>query len=75
MDLKEMLSSLEVQERVWTKTERVTLLLNEMMKNVPPMLVSMMPLVLPFDIDSLNDEMIENYLETVKQVVNWVEEG
>lgn len=75
MDLREKLSTLEVQGKPLTKLERVKLLLNEMTKNLPPMMVSMMPLVLPFDINSLTEENITEYLNTVNEVVSWIEKG
>lgn len=45
-----------------------------MTENVPPFLAPMLYSVVPFDIENLTDEKLEEILTTIKEVVDWVEQ-
>lgn len=45
-----------------------------MMENVPPFLAPMLFSVIPFDIEDLTEEKLEEILVTIKEVVGWIEQ-
>ena len=45
-----------------------------MTENVPPFLAPMLYSVVPFDIEDLNEEKLEEILITIKEVVDWIEQ-
>ena len=74
MDLKEKLSTLVAQEKPSTKIEKVKTLWNKMTENVPPFLAPVLYSVIPFDIEELTEEKLEEILMTIKEVVDWIEQ-
>lgn len=44
-----------------------------MTENVPPFLAPMLYSVVPFDIEDLTEEKLEEILITIKEVVDWIE--
>ena len=74
MDLKEKLSVLVAQEKPLTRIERVKSLWNKMTENVPPFLAPMLYSVIPFDIEELTEEKLEEILTIIKEVVDWIEQ-
>ena len=74
MDLKEKLSILVAQEKPLTKVERVKTLWNKMTENVPPFLAPMLYSVIPFNIEDLTEEKLDEILTTIKEVVGWIEQ-
>ena len=45
-----------------------------MTENVPPFLAQMLYSVVPFDIEDLTEEKLEEILTTIKEVVDWIEQ-
>ena len=45
-----------------------------MTENVPPFLAPMLYSVVPFDIEDLTEEKLEEILTTIKEVVDWIEQ-
>lgn len=45
-----------------------------MIENVPPFLAPMLYSVVPFDIEDLTEEKLEEILITIKEVVDWIEQ-
>lgn len=45
-----------------------------MTENVPPFLAPVLYSVVPFDIDDLTEEKLEEILITIKEVVDWIEQ-
>lgn len=45
-----------------------------MTENVPPFLAPMLYSVVPFDIEDLTEEKLEEILITIKEVVDWIEQ-
>lgn len=45
-----------------------------MTENVPPFLAPVLYSVIPFDIEDLTEEKLEEILTTIKEVVDWVEQ-
>lgn len=45
-----------------------------MTENVPPFLAPMLFSVVPFDIEDLTEEKLEEILVTIKEVVGWIEQ-
>lgn len=45
-----------------------------MTENVPPFLAPVLFSVVPFDIEDLTDEKLEEILVTIKEVVDWIEQ-
>lgn len=45
-----------------------------MAENVPPFLAPMLYSVVPFDIEDLTEEKLEEILITIKEVVDWIEQ-
>lgn len=45
-----------------------------MTENVPPFLAPMLYSVVPFDIEELTEEKLEEILTTIKEVVDWIEQ-
>lgn len=45
-----------------------------MTENVPPFLAPMLYSVVPFDIEELTEEKLEEILITIKEVVDWIEQ-
>lgn len=45
-----------------------------MTENVPPFLAPMLYSVVPFDIEDLTEQKLEEILITIKEVVDWIEQ-
>lgn len=45
-----------------------------MTENVPPFLAPVLYSVIPFDIEDLTEEKLEEILVTIKEVVDWIEQ-
>ena len=45
-----------------------------MTENVPPFLAPVLFSVIPFDIEELTEEKLEEILVTIKEVVDWIEQ-
>ena len=45
-----------------------------MTENVPPFLAPVLYSVVPFDIEELTEEKLEEILVTIKEVVDWIEQ-
>ena len=45
-----------------------------MTENVPPFLAPMLYSVIPFDIEELTEEKLEEILTIIKEVVDWIEQ-
>ena len=45
-----------------------------MTENVPPFLAPVLYSVVPFDIEDLTEEKLEEILTTIKEVVDWIEQ-
>ena len=45
-----------------------------MTENVPQFLAPMLYSVVPFDIENLTEEKLEEILITIKEVVDWIEQ-
>ena len=45
-----------------------------MTENVPPFLAPMLYSVVPFDVEDLTEEKLEEILITIKEVVDWIEQ-
>ena len=45
-----------------------------MTENVPPFLAPVLYSVVPFDIEDLTEEKLEEILITIKEVVDWIEQ-
>lgn len=45
-----------------------------MTENVPPFLAPVLFSVIPFDIEELTEEKLEEILVTIKGVVDWIEQ-
>lgn len=45
-----------------------------MTENVPPFLVPVLYSVIPFNIEDLTEEKLEEILVTIKEVVDWIEQ-
>lgn len=45
-----------------------------MTENVPPFLAPMLYSVVPFDIEDLTEEKLEEILTIIKEVVDWIEQ-
>lgn len=45
-----------------------------MTENVPPFLAPVLFSVIPFDIEDLTEEKLEEILVTIKEVVDWIEQ-
>lgn len=45
-----------------------------MTENVPPFLAPVLFSVVPFDIEDLTEEKLEEILVTIKEVVGWIEQ-
>lgn len=45
-----------------------------MTENVPPFLAPMLFSVIPFDIEDLTEEKLEEILVIIKEVVGWIEQ-
>ena len=45
-----------------------------MTENVPPFLAPMLYSVVPFDIEDLTEEKLDEILITIKEVVDWIEQ-
>lgn len=45
-----------------------------MTENVPPFLTPVLFSVIPFDMEDLTEEKLEEILVTIKEVVGWIEQ-
>lgn len=45
-----------------------------MTENVPPFLAPVLFSAVPFDIEDLTEEKLEDILSTIKKVVEWIEQ-
>ena len=45
-----------------------------MTENIPPFLAPVLYSVVPFDIEDLTEEKLEEILITIKEVVDWIEQ-
>lgn len=45
-----------------------------MTENVPPFLAPVLYSAIPFDIEDLTEEKLEEILVTIKEVVDWIEQ-
>lgn len=45
-----------------------------MTENVPPFLAPVLYSVIPFDVEDLTEEKLEEILTTIKEVVDWIEQ-
>ena len=45
-----------------------------MTENVPPCIAPMLYSVIPFDIEDLTEQKLEEILITIKEVVDWIEQ-
>lgn len=45
-----------------------------MTENIPPFLAPVLYSAIPFDIEDLTEEKLEEILVTIKEVVDWIEQ-